>query len=67
MNDSLATVAICQLSMCANEIHTWMTRKLKLNESKTDFVMAAYSHNKHRLVDTKITIGTGNQESWDHI
>ena len=33
-----AAVAILKLSMCANEIQTWMTRnKLKLNGSKTEF------------------------------
>ena len=58
-----AAVAVFKLSMCANEIRIWMTRnKLKLNESKTEFFMAVSSHNMHRLVDTKITIGNADIE-----
>ena len=47
----------------ANEILTWMTRnKLKLNDSKTEFFIVASSHNIHRLVDTKITIGSADTQ-----
>ena len=69
-----AAIAIFKLSMCAIEIRTWMTRnKLKLNDSKTQFFIAASSHNtspgwyKNHHWECWYSTFTGNQESWHHI
>ncbi|XP_072028550.1 uncharacterized protein [Amphiura filiformis] len=54
-----AASALFKLSSCVEEIRCWMTQnKLKLNDSKTDFFIAASPNNMHRLLNTTISIGS---------
>ena len=51
--------AIFKLSSCVINISHWMScNKLKLNESKTEFFIAASKHNLIKLKDTTICIGS---------
>ncbi|XP_072027830.1 uncharacterized protein [Amphiura filiformis] len=53
-----AACALFKLSSCVREIHSWMTlNKLKLNNSKTEFFIAASPHNLTRLSGTTLCIG----------
>jgi hypothetical protein len=51
--------AIFKLTSCVKEIHLWMSHnKLKLNQSKTEFFIAASQYNMNRLQNTEIHIGS---------
>jgi hypothetical protein len=51
-------LAISRLSSCIGDIRGWMKRNmLKLNDSKTEFFIAASSHNLLKLQDVTIKIG----------
>jgi hypothetical protein len=53
-----AACAIFKLSMCIKELREWlMINMLKLNDSKTEFFIAASSYNMPRLDGVTITIG----------
>lgn len=52
--------SICKLQSCINDIRVWMkSNKLKLNDSKTEFMVLStpYTRSKARLADNKIIIG----------
>ena len=54
-----AACATFKLSSCVMEISRWMScNKLKLNESKTEFFIAASKHNLVTLKNTTICIGS---------
>ena len=54
-----AACVILKLSRCVAEIRNWMTKnKLKLNDSKTEFVIASPPHLISRLSRTTLCIGT---------
>ncbi len=51
--------AMFKLIKCVEEIHQWMNdNKLKLNESKTEFFIAASQHNQKILQNTTLQIGS---------
>ena len=58
-NESGAAIsALTRLSFCINDIHDWMTKNmLKLNNSKTEFFLAASQHNLKKLRDVSLHIG----------
>ena len=54
-----AACAIFKLTACVEELRVWlMNNMLKLNDSKTEFFIAASPHNMTRLSDIKIQIGS---------
>ena len=54
-----AACAIFKLSSCVKEVRHWLTRNmLKLNDSKTEFFIAASQYNMTRLSNLSIKIGT---------
>lgn len=53
-----AELALTKLSACIKDIYEWMTRNmLKLNQSKTEFFVAASSYYLKTLQDVSLTIG----------
>ena len=53
--------AISKLEKCISDIKTWMTvNKLKLNDDKTEFFVAASSHNLKLIPDISIAIGNSS-------
>ena len=56
--DGTAELALSKLSSCITDIHEWMTRnKLMLNNSKTEFFLAASPHNLTKLHNVSLQIG----------
>ena len=54
-----AAVALFKLSSCIEELRVWLINNmLKLNEAKTEFFISASTHNKTRLSDTILRVGT---------
>ena len=55
---SASRIALTKLTSCINEIYKWMTKNmLKLNNSKTEFFVAASTHNMKILQDVSLKIG----------
>ena len=51
-------MALAKLSACINDIHLWMSRNmLMLNNSKTEYFVAASPHNLNKLQDVSLKIG----------
>ena len=56
--DGAAELALSKLSLCITDIHDWMTRKkMMLNNSKTEFFLAASPHNLAKLHNVSLQIG----------
>ena len=54
-----AECAMFKLRSCVTELRVWlMNNMLKLNDSKTEFFIAASAHNINRLCDFKLQIGS---------
>ena len=54
--------AITQLQNCISDIKNWMTaNKLKLNDSKTEFFIAASQFNLKHHIPSDITLSIGNE------
>ena len=57
-DNNASNMALAKLSACINDIHLWMSRNmLKLNNSKTEFFVAASPHNLNKLQDVSLKIG----------
>ena len=55
--DFTAELALSKLSSCITDIHEWMTRNmLMLNNSKTEFFLAASPHNLAKLRNVSLQI-----------
>ena len=53
--------AISKLEKCISDIKIWMTvNKLKLNDDKTEFFVAASPHNRKLMTNISITIGNSS-------
>jgi hypothetical protein len=59
MNDPQSlTSALSRLSSCISDIKSWMTlNMLKLNEEKTEFVIACPDHLKHKVPSVSLQVG----------
>ena len=54
-----AACAIFKTTSCVDELRVWLMKNmLKLNDSKTEFSIAASSHNMNRLSDINFQIGS---------
>ena len=54
-----AACAIFKITSCVEELRVWLMKNmLKLNDSKTEFFIAASSHNMNRLSDINFQIGS---------
>ena len=57
-DENASNMTLAKLSACINDIHLRMSRNmLKLNNSKTEFFVAASSHNLNKLQDVSLKIG----------
>ena len=55
--DGAAELALTKLLLIITDIHEWMTKNmLKVNNSKTDFFLAALSHNLVKLHNVSLQI-----------
>ena len=51
--------AIFKITLCVEELCVWLMKNMfKLNDSKTEFFIAASSHNMNRLSDINFQIGS---------
>ena len=54
-----AACAIFKITSCVEELRVWLMKNmLKLNDAKTEFFIAASSHNMNRLSDINFQIGS---------